>query len=163
VTGLYVERAAPADLMALLEVERASYSHPWTRRNFEGELAAVERGMLLVLREGGGQGAPDRGLRAYCAFQVVAGEMHILNLTVAGAERRRGRGRFLLRLALDLAAARGASAAFLEVRAGNAPALALYRAVGFVEAGRRKEYYRRPTEDAVLLRRGLGPGAPEDS
>jgi [ribosomal protein S18]-alanine N-acetyltransferase len=131
------------------------YSHPWTRRNFEGELKAGDRGLFLVVREPAAAAGADRGLRAYCAFQVVAGEMHVMNLTVSPESRRRGLGRFLLRLALDLAARRGAHEAFLEVRDGNAPARALYRGAGFTEAGRRRGYYHKPPEDAVILRRGL--------
>lgn len=154
-SGLVVEAATAEDLEALLELERRSYSHPWTQRNFEGELAARGHGLLLVVREALAAGASDRGLRAYCALQVVAGEMHVLNLTVAPESRLSGLGRFLLGLALDLARRRGARAAFLEVREGNAPARALYGAAGFSEAGRRRGYYHRPAEDALLLRRDL--------
>jgi len=151
VTGLFVERARTADLEDLLALEERAYSHPWTRRNFEGELASPHA-VVLVLRAGGG------GLRGYCAFRVVAGEMHLMNLTVDPEVRRRGLGRFLLDLALDLAGRRGAEASFLEVRAGNREAAGLYRTAGFAEVGRRKDYYNRPREDALLLRRPLAGG-----
>lgn len=155
-----MERATSDDLEALLEVERRSYSHPWTRRNFEGELAAGERGLLLVLRAAGARGGSDRGLRGYCAFQVAAQEMHVMNLAIVPESRRRGLGSFLLRLAMDIAARRGAREAFLEVREGNLAARGLYRSAGFTEAGRRSGYYSRPSEDALVLRRPLGPGPP---
>jgi ribosomal-protein-alanine N-acetyltransferase len=159
VKELAAEAATPEDVEALLEIERRSYSHPWTRRNFEGELGAGKRGAFVVLREPAAAAVADRGLRAYCAFQVVAGEMHLLNLTVAPERRRQGLGRFLLGLALDLAARRGAREAFLEVRESNEPARALYRSAGFKEAGYRRGYYREPTEDAVVLRLALAdPG-----
>lgn len=149
---LFVDVASAADLPALLELENRSYSHPWTRRNFEGELAAGQRSVFVVLRAASWASAPDRGLRGYCVFQVVAGEMHIMNLTVAPEGRGQGLGRFLLRLAKDLAARRGAREAFLEVRESNLAARALYRSAGFSEVGRRPGYYTRPQEDALLLR-----------
>ena len=149
---LFVDAASADDLPALLELENRSYSHPWTRRNFEGELGAGERGVFLVLRGAGWSSAPDRGLHGYCVFQVVADEMHIMNLTVAPEGRGRGLGGFLLRLAKDLATRRGAREAFLEVRESNVAARALYRSAGFSEVGRRPGYYTRPREDALLLR-----------
>ena len=152
---LFVEAATRDDLDALVGLERRSYPHPWTRANFEGELAASERGRLLVLREAALRSDPERGIRGYCALQVYAGEMHLLNLAVAPEWRMRGLGRFLLRLARDMGARRGAREAWLEVRASNLPALALYRYLGFSETGRRKGYYSRPREDALLLRAPL--------
>ena len=158
--ALVVEAATRDDLDALIDLERRSYGHPWTRANFEGELAIGEQGWLLVLREAAACSDPERGIRGYCALQVYAGEMHILNLAVAPEWRRRGLGRFLLRLARDMGVRRGASEAFLEVRDGNLPALALYLSQGFTEVGRRPGYYSRPREDALLLRASLG-GVPD--
>lgn len=149
---LFVDVASAEDLPALLDLENRSYSHPWTRRNFEGELGAGKRSVFLVLRAAGWASASDRGLHGYCVFQVVADEMHIMNLTVAPERRGRGLGRFLLRLAKDFAARRGARQAFLEVRESNLAARALYRSAGFSEVGRRPGYYTRPREDALLLR-----------
>ncbi len=154
-----MEEVAEDDLPVLLELERVSYSHPWTRRNFEGEMEAPG-GLFLVLREAAARQEADRGLRAYCAFRMVAGEMHLMNLTVARPEQGRGLGRFLLGLALDLAARRGCAIALLEVRASNAKAGALYRTAGFVETGRRASYYNHPREDALLLERPLSAGRP---
>jgi ribosomal-protein-alanine N-acetyltransferase len=149
---LFVDDAKAEDVPALLDLENRSYSHPWTRRNFESELQAGPRSVFLVLRAASWASAPDRGLRGYCVFQIVIDEMHIMNLTVAPDGRGRGLGRFLIRLAKDLATRRGAREAFLEVREGNHAARALYRSAGFKEVGRRPGYYTRPHEDALLLR-----------
>lgn len=149
-----VELASAEDLEALLDLERRSYSHPWGLRDFEGELEAPG-GLFLLVREARAARGADRGVRAYCAFRAVAQEMHIMNLTVAPGSRGRGLGRFLLRLALDLGARRGAREAFLEVRESNAAALALYQGAGFGLVGRRPDYYRVPREDALLLRLAL--------
>ena len=83
----------------------------------------------------------------------AADEGEILNLAVAPSGRRHGLGRALVRDILDALARRGVRHVYLEVRESNAPARALYGAHGFQEAGRRKQYYRRPVEDAIVLRR----------
>jgi ribosomal-protein-alanine acetyltransferase len=92
---------------------------------------------------------------AYAVYRVVVDEMHILNVAVAPAWRRRGLARWLLRFALDRAGRAGAIRALLEVRDGNAEARALYADMGFVRLGLRRDYYREPVEDAVVL--GLEP------
>lgn len=76
----------------------------------------------------------------------------ILNLAVAEGGRRRGLGRALVEAIVDRLTDRGVREVFLEVRESNAPARALYTAFGFKEVGRRKGYYRRPVEDAIVLR-----------
>jgi [ribosomal protein S18]-alanine N-acetyltransferase len=86
--------------------------------------------------------------------RAAAGEAEILTLAVAPAARRRGRGGILLGAALRTAGLRGAGEMFLEVAAGNASALALYAAAGFIEVGRRRRYYANG-EDALVMRRRL--------
>lgn len=86
--------------------------------------------------------------------QVVAPEAEILQVAVAPERRGEGMGRRLLRTGLALAASAGALEAFLEVRPGNALALALYESEGFSQAGRRRAYYS-DGEDALILRRTL--------
>ena len=83
----------------------------------------------------------------------AADEGEILNLAVAPSGRRRGMGRALVEAMLRLLTERGVHQVYLEVRESNAPARALYAAQGFREVGRRKQYYRRPVEDAIVLRR----------
>ena len=104
-------------------------------------------------------GAPDRErtLLAFCSFQVVLDELHILDFAVLPERRRQGLGRRLLRRVLELGARRGARVALLEVRSSNQAALGLYRSAGFEVAGVRRGYYSNPSEDALLLRLdGLG-------
>jgi [ribosomal protein S18]-alanine N-acetyltransferase len=86
--------------------------------------------------------------------RMAAGEAEILTFGVVPAARRRGHGAALLREALAAARARGAAAMFLEVAAGNTPALALYAREGFAEVGRRRRYYADGA-DALVLRRDL--------
>jgi ribosomal-protein-alanine acetyltransferase len=82
----------------------------------------------------------------------AADEGEILNLAVAPAGRRNGLGRALVQHILEALTARGVRQVYLEVRESNAPARALYAAQGFKEVGRRQQYYRRPVEDAIVLR-----------
>jgi ribosomal-protein-alanine N-acetyltransferase len=151
--ALIADAATEDDLEALLTLERACYSHPWTERNFMAELSHPERGRVLTLRDPRRSFEADRGICSYLAFQVVEQEVHILNLAVAPTERRRGLARFMLELVLDLAGRRGASEALLEVRASNEAALRLYRSLGFDQLMRRRDYYRQPREDAIVLRK----------
>lgn len=92
------------------------------------------------------------GVAGYAVAHHAADEGEILNLAVAPAHHRRGIGRALVEEVLARLAARGVRAVFLEVRASNTAARALYAGVGFREVGRRARYYRRPVEDAIVLR-----------
>ncbi|MDN3567545.1 GNAT family N-acetyltransferase [Paeniroseomonas aquatica] len=111
--------------------------------------------MALMLEMPGAFGLwrPGAGL---VLARAAGGEAEILTLAVAPAARRRGLGAALLAGALQGAVLRGAAAMFLEVAAGNAAALALYRAAGFAEVGRRHRYYADGS-DALVLRRDLSP------
>jgi ribosomal-protein-alanine N-acetyltransferase len=91
---------------------------------------------------------------AYCAGWVIFDELHINNLAVQPAWRRRGVAGALLAFVLHDAAAEGASRATLEVRRSNEAARRLYERFGFGYAGVRKDYYREPVEDALVLWRG---------
>ncbi len=86
--------------------------------------------------------------------RMATDEAEILTVAVVPAARRRGHGAALLREGMAAARARGAGAMFLEVAAGNAPALALYAREGFAEVGRRRRYYAGGA-DALVLRRDL--------
>lgn len=91
----------------------------------------------------------------YVIAQYAADEGEILNLGVAAPYRRRGLGRALVEQALAELAALGVTGVFLEVRESNRAARRLYEVLGFREVGRRTQYYRRPEEDAVLLRTAI--------
>jgi ribosomal-protein-alanine N-acetyltransferase len=153
---LFLEAASVEDLGALLDLERESYTHPWTLRNLRGALQA-DGTLFLVLRRPADASESGRGIVAYTVGQIVVDELHVHNLAVRPEARARGLGRRLLGILLDLAARRGARVALLEVRQGNWAALQLYRATGFEPVGVRRDYYERPREDAVLLRRPLLP------
>jgi ribosomal-protein-alanine N-acetyltransferase len=143
------EPARLSDLGAIVALERACYSHPWSESSLREAVSNPRRFQSLVLRARAGE------VLAYCIVQRVADELHIHNLAVAEAARRRGLARRLLVHALDDARRQGARLALLEVREGNRAARSLYASLGFSEVGHRRGYYSSPPEDAVLLQKTL--------
>lgn len=137
------------DLDGILAVDQASFTNPWTREMFEWEAAHSDVARVYVARAGAA------GVIAYCAVWIVFDELHINNLAVLPAWRRRGVGRALLEAVLDEARRLGAMRATLEVRASNQAARALYERAGFRPAGLRRGYYTNPVEDALILWRDL--------
>jgi len=136
---------AAADLDGILALDALCFHRPWTRAEYERELADPARCFLYVARD-------DHGaIVAYCSFWRIFDEIHLNNFAVHPEWRRRGLGRALLAHVLAEAAALGAPKATLEVRASNAPAIALYEAGGFVRTGVRRAYYTHPVEDALIL------------
>ncbi len=91
----------------------------------------------------------------YVVMWFVVDESEIANLAVSDTLRRAGVGARLLDHALEAAQTRQCAVVFLEVRESNGPARALYASRGFEIAGRRSKYYRKPVEDALVLRRAL--------
>jgi ribosomal-protein-alanine N-acetyltransferase len=136
--------ADAAEIFAALHAE--GLPPGWPANEFGRILGAAGAFGLLVAEE-----APCGMLAAWTA----ADEAEILALAVTPAARRRGYGRDLVKAAIVEAGRRGARAMFLEVGAENAPAIGLYRALGFRRAGTRRNYYRRAAgraEDALILR-----------
>ncbi|MBQ6058912.1 MAG: ribosomal protein S18-alanine N-acetyltransferase [Clostridia bacterium] len=142
-----------AQLSQLVELEKSSFSDPWSeellRQELEGELSLC----IGLLREG--------GLAAAACFRIAADEAELLRVAVLPAYRRQGLGKRLLQEGARLLAARRCRLLYLEVRESNAPARALYQSLGFDAVGRRKDYYRSPQEDALLLRCELPPWKPQ--
>jgi len=103
---------------------------------------------LVAVADGG-------DIAGYAIAHAAADEGEILNLGVGPAHRRRGAGRELVRAMMETLATRGVRAVYLEVRESNVAARELYDRLGFREMGRRSRYYRRPVEDAILLRAAI--------
>jgi ribosomal-protein-alanine N-acetyltransferase len=151
--GLTIEWIdAARDLDAILDVDRACFSNPWTRAMYEQDLANTAVSRICVGRLG------EATIVAYCSFWLVLDEIHINNLAVRPEHRGRGYGRALVEFALRAGSAQGAASATLEVRRSNTPARRLYAGLGFVETGVRHNYYTLPVEDALVLWRRDIPG-----
>jgi [ribosomal protein S18]-alanine N-acetyltransferase len=152
-----VRLAEARDLPSILEIERASFSDPWTEDAFESAFA-LQRMRLFVAEESGD--APRGGasvLVGYVVALLLGPEAEIADLAVAPRVRRRGVGRVLLERTLADLEVRAVETVFLEVRESNSAARALYESQGFVMVGRRRGYYRHPPEDALILKRESAP------
>jgi [ribosomal protein S18]-alanine N-acetyltransferase len=142
----------PADLDAVLEIERVSFHTPWSRQAFLHELERNRVATLWVARgEREGAAGATSPVVGYLCLWVVEDEVHVTNLAVDPAWRGEGIGRRLLGTLLAHHRASGARRAFLEVRPDNAWARRLYHGLGFQEVGRRRGYYVDTGEDALLL------------
>ncbi len=130
-------------LRAVLRIEERTSSTPWSLGLFLAEVKRPER-IYLVARQGS-------TVVGFAGLLFALNEGHVTTIAVEPGVQG---GRIGTRLLLELirgAVARGATAITLEVRASNVAAQALYRRFGFVPAGARKDYYRDPTEDALVL------------
>jgi ribosomal-protein-alanine N-acetyltransferase len=136
---------SPGDLDAVLEIEAASFTSPWTREMYVAELGNVGISFCYVARD------QDGTILGFCSFWRVIDELHINNLAVAPPYRRRGIGSALMTYVLDEGARLGARRATLEVRRSNDVARRLYEQLGFSPAGVRPAYYTNPIEDALVL------------
>lgn len=149
-----IRSATVDDLPAILAIERASFSDPWSRSSFASLLERPRVYFAVAVER------PARTVVGHVVTWFLLDEAELANLAVAPAARGRGVGGALLAAAVATAEARGITTMYLEVRASNNAALALYGSRGFREVGRRPSYYRRPVEDALILRREWGsPGA----
>jgi len=139
-----LQRMTQADLPAVMAIEQAIYTHPWTQGNFADSLhAGYECRTWRIGRE----------LVGYFVLMAAAGEAHLLNLSIAEPHQRRGHGSALLTEAATLARRLGAQHVFLEVRPSNRAAQGLYTRFGFRKVAVRKGYYPAHSgrEDALVL------------
>ena len=132
------------DVDGVLAIEQAVQPYPWTRGNFTD---ALDSGYLCYVDEDGGE------LQGFAVLMPGVGEAELLNIAVAATHQRKGLGRAMLDRMLQIAAARSMSRMFLEVRASNQAAIALYRRAGFEQVGLRRGYYRNAAglEDALVM------------
>lgn len=129
--------------LAALEA-RCFPADPWSEHMFRQALDSPDTVILLAEGE-------DSTLLGYAVLYTVLDEGNLDNIAVARSFRRRGVADALLSALAGLCRERGIVRLMLEVRASNAPALALYHKYGFAEVGWRKNYYRNPREDAILM------------
>jgi ribosomal-protein-alanine N-acetyltransferase len=142
-----VRLACPSDAEAIARLESLCFSDARGRDAVNEQLALPYALTLVAIEEEHAVG--------YLTGIVLAPECEIHRVATDPAYRRRGIGAALVAEALSQMKALGAETAYLEVRVSNGAAGALYSAAGFASAGIRKNYYRRPTEDAAILVRNL--------
>lgn len=134
------------DMEDVVLIEEKIYAHPWTRGNFLDSLYSGYQ--TLTVRD------EARRLLAYFLVMEAVDEAHLLNISVAQDLQGEGFGHLLLDYAVDLARRRQMTIMLLEVRVSNLRALQVYKRFGFVEIGRRKNYYpadQQTREDAIVM------------
>lgn len=145
VNGLRMRRMVAADLPPVMEVEKRAFKSPWSEDLIRRELTH-EWSTILLAEEPG-----EKRVLGFVIFWVVHDEIHILNVAVDPAYRRKGIARALLDEMFRRAREAGLALATLEVRISNDPAIRLYEGLGFRRVGIRKGYYVDEDEDAVVM------------
>ncbi|ADG87342.1 ribosomal-protein-alanine acetyltransferase [Thermobispora bispora] len=136
------------DLPAVMEIERSTFPFDaWTEGMMRGELADQPRTRHYLVAEADGR------IVGYAGLAVAADQADVQTIAVDERYRRRGIGAALLEALLAEAARRGATAVFLEVRADNAPAQAMYERFGFERIGLRRRYYHDGTDAITMVKR----------
>lgn len=140
------------DLLEVVEIEEHSHLSRWGWAAYYAELQGNNRRLMFVARVARPlEQATTDHIAGYIVARLGAGELHINNVAVRHAYRGQGIGTALLGRVLEKGRNLDASAAFLEVRAGNTRAQALYEKCGLRVIGRRPKYYSGPVEDAVIM------------
>lgn len=136
-----------ADLRSVMQIELATFTMPWSEATFRGLLRRTDSDLIIAELDGSVVG--------YAVFWSVTDQGELGNVAVAEGHRGRGIGRKLVESVLERAGERGTLEIFLEVRRTNAGAQNLYRTFGFIEVGKRKNYYLEPVEDALVMKKVL--------
>lgn len=132
------------DIDGVLTVEKESFSTPWTEKLFFDEVKNP-RTVYFVCEDETGE------IIGYGGMWHVVDEGQITNIAVRKNQRGRGVGSKLLESLIAWAKEKGIVQIGLEVRESNKNALGLYKKYGFYEVGNRKDYYKNPTENAILM------------
>jgi ribosomal-protein-alanine N-acetyltransferase len=143
---LSIRAARRDDVEDVAAIEKVAFSDPWSANSFRALFGNPLVHFALA------EDAVTGRVLGYVVAWFVADEAEIANLAVSDQVRRAGVGAKLLDHALTAAKQRSARMVFLEVRESNTAARALYTSRGFAVAGRRSKYYRKPLEDALVLR-----------
>lgn len=132
------------DIEQVLNVEKQSFTLPWTREAFFNELNHNEYAVYLVIEDEG-------KIAGYCGAWIVIDESHITNIAILPEYRGQKLGEALLRKMIEISISMGVVRMTLEVRVSNAVAISLYEKLGFQKGGIRKRYYTDNQEDAYVM------------
>lgn len=135
----------PEHVAQVAELEKMCFSAPWSENAVRGELTNP-LSLWIVAVDGD-------TVAGYIGSQSVMGEADMMNVAVSPSYRRQGIAEKLVVSLVEKLTAQKVSSLTLEVRASNEPAIALYEKLSFVQVGRRPNYYTKPKEDALILRK----------
>lgn len=140
---LTVRQMEEADLGSVARIEASIFSKPWSEEGFRDSLKLPNTVYLVAEQDG--------SIAGYIGMLCVLDEGEITNVAVAEGFRRQGIGERLLSSLLQAGRKEGVDSFTLEVRESNSSARKLYRKLGFQEEGIRRNFYEKPTEDAILM------------
>jgi ribosomal-protein-alanine N-acetyltransferase len=147
-SGIEIRKLATSDVPAVLAIlQESPEAAAWSQESLL-QLASIEPTAWVA--------EVNTAVVGFLIGRIAADEFEILNMAVSLAHRRRGIGSKLLESGLEFSRVTGGARVYLEVRASNEPAIALYKRHGFTECGRRGQYYRDPVDDAALLSLSVG-------
>lgn len=138
-----IRKMTEVDLTEVCEIEKETFSDPWSREDFADSLKNGSNGYLVA--------EVDDHVAGYCGYWGIAGEGYIYNVAVKKEHRNRKIGNSMLKALLEDAKGRGITSVTLEVRCSNEAAIHLYESLGFKASGIRKDFYTKPKEDAVIM------------
>lgn len=143
-SGFSIRKMIQSDLDQVVAIDQVSFSLPWPARTFQFEVYDNPTARCWVVEF-------DKKIIAMIVSWLIIDELHVATIATHPDFRMQGIGKKLLLHALKTARAEGVIRSFLEVRASNTAAIKMYESFGFVEDGRRKEYYKDNNEDAILM------------
>ncbi|HYL99692.1 MAG TPA: ribosomal protein S18-alanine N-acetyltransferase [Blastocatellia bacterium] len=158
IASYVIEKMREADLLEVVRLEESTGLNRWGYEAYRRELLKNKNAIMLVARDQTLSGA-EHSVLGFFAGWVVVDELHVNNIATRKDSRRIGIGQSLLEAAIDEGRQRGVRFVLLEVRASNNAAQSLYAKLRFRFVGRRRDYYRSPTEDALMMRLDLSGGA----
>ena len=139
-----IRDVGPDDIPQIVEVEKRCFSLPWTAEQLAAQIKNAQHEFIAAI-------SPDGTVLGYVGMMYVLDEGYISNVATDLPWRRQGIADALIGRLCAICEGLRLSFVSLEVRAGNAPAVALYEKHGFAPVGLRKNYYERPREDAVIM------------
>ena len=142
---MIIEKMNSSHVAQIAQLEKICFSDPWSEKSVASELDN-KLAFWLVAAEGD-------TVAGYIGSQTVIDETDMMNVAVHPDFRRQGIAEALVNTLVENLKKMRSRCLTLEVRASNAPAIALYEKLGFAEIGRRRNYYRNPREDALILRK----------
>ena len=143
---MLIRRMTLEDIPTVVEIEKACFSLPWSEKSFEDSLSREDTVFLVCSEE---------CVTGYMGLYLSFDEASVTNVAVSPEFRKKGYGEALVTAAKEFAKEAGVESIFLEVRQSNAPALSLYKKLGFEELGIRKKFYEHPVEDAIIMKVGI--------
>ncbi|MBO5868002.1 MAG: ribosomal protein S18-alanine N-acetyltransferase [Oscillospiraceae bacterium] len=144
---MIIRKMQEGDVEAIAELEKLCFSDPWSVNSIASELNNPLSYWLVA--------EVDDVIAGYVGSQSVLDAADMMNLAVSPDFRQQGIGQALVNALVEYLQQKKLIALLLEVRVSNIPAISLYEKMGFVQIGRRPNYYRNPREDALILRKEL--------